>query len=131
MSTAPGAPDGSPHIPQPAATPEDLRAALVALASQSLATFDAQRAEAERAARGQVSSVPLRRFCEQWAVYVAIERHPDAAMRLRALEARAAETDNLDEARRTVAEFGRIVDMACAEAGLDITHSDEPLPKSS
>jgi hypothetical protein len=117
MSTAPGAPVGTPHIPRLAADPEELRAALVAVAPHSLETFDAQHAEAERAARRQVSSVPLRRFCEQWAVYVAIERHPDAAMRLRALEARAAETDDLEEARRSVAEIGRILDMACTEAG--------------
>ncbi len=61
----------------------------------------------------------MRRFVGQWAVYVAVERHPDRAARLRALEARAAETDDIHEARELAAEIGRILDKACAEAGID------------
>lgn len=61
----------------------------------------------------------MRRFVGQWAVYVAVERHPDCAARLRTLEARAAETDDVLEARELVAEIGCILDTACAEAGID------------
>jgi hypothetical protein len=113
-----GSADGGPLVPQPAATPEELRAALVALAPQYLAAFDDERTETVRASREQVSAEPLRRFCEQWAVRVAVERHPGTAARLRTLESRAAETEDLAEAREIVAEIGRILDMAFAEAGI-------------
>lgn len=94
------------RIAQPASTPEELRAALALIAPDSLPTFDAERATALRQSRERVSAAPMRRFVGQWAVYVAIERHPDRAARLRTLEARAA-------------EIGRILDKACAEAGID------------
>ncbi|WP_258534786.1 hypothetical protein [Streptomyces sp. PT12] len=61
----------------------------------------------------------MRRFAGQWAVYVAVERAPDRAARLCALEARAAETDDLDEARAIAAEIGVILDTAVAEAGVE------------
>jgi hypothetical protein len=60
----------------------------------------------------------MRRFVGQWAVYVAIERHPEQAGRLRELEARAAVVDDLDEAHEITAEVGRILDAACVEAGV-------------
>ena len=60
----------------------------------------------------------MRRFVGQWAVYVAIERHPERAARLRELEARAGDVDDVDEARMITAEIGHILDAACAEAGV-------------
>ncbi|NUS87828.1 MAG: hypothetical protein HOY75_35270 [Streptomyces sp.] len=107
------------RIAQPASTPEELRAALALIAPDALPTFDSERAAALRQSREQVSAAPMRRFVGQWAVYVAVERHPDRAARLRALEARAAETDDIHEARELAAEIGRILDKACAEAGID------------
>ncbi|MFI1336997.1 DUF6247 family protein [Streptomyces sp. NPDC020845] len=107
------------RIAQPASTPEELRAALALIAPDALPTFDAERAAALRQSREQVSAAPMRRFVGQWAVYVAVERHPDRAARLRALEARAAETGDIHEARELAAEIGRILDTACAEAGID------------
>jgi hypothetical protein len=71
-----------------------------------------------QASREQVSAGPLRRFCEQWAVRVAVERHPEAAARLRTLEGRVAATDDLTEAREIVAEIGNILHVAFAEAGI-------------
>lgn len=119
MSTAAHSGSGDSVTPQPASTPEGLRAALAQLAPDALPTFDAERSAALQQAREQVSAAPMRRFVGQWAVYVALERHPQRAARLRTLEARAAETESLEEARAIAAEIGRILDTACAEAGIE------------
>ncbi|MEU9177861.1 DUF6247 family protein [Streptomyces sp. NPDC048550] len=84
---------------QPASTPEGLRSALALLAPETPATFDAERAIALQQAREQVSAAPMRRFVGQWAVYVAVERHPERAARLHELEARATRAADLSEAR--------------------------------
>ncbi|MCC3652432.1 DUF6247 family protein [Streptomyces sp. S07_1.15] len=107
------------RIAQPASTPEELRAALAVIAPDALPTFDAERAAALQQSREQVSAAPMRRFVGQWAVHVAVERHPERAARLRALEARAAETEDIGQAREIAAEIGRILDEACAEAGIN------------
>ncbi|MGO4458665.1 hypothetical protein AB4039_15365 [Streptomyces sp. M-16] len=60
-----------------------------------------------------------RRFVGQWAVYVAVERHPERAARLHALEAGATQAGDLSEARAIAAEIGHIIDVACAEAGIE------------
>ncbi|WP_369172165.1 DUF6247 family protein [Streptomyces sp. R28] len=119
MSTAAQPGSGDSVAAQPASTPEDLRATLAQLAPDALSTFDAERSAALQQAREQVSAAPMRRFVGQWAVYVALERHPERAARLRSLEARAATTERLEEARTIAAEIGRILDMACAEAGVE------------
>ncbi|MFD7628942.1 DUF6247 family protein [Streptomyces sp. NPDC059851] len=119
MSTAPEHPS-EPAGPQPPATAEDLRAVLARLAPDAVPTFDAERATAVARAREQVSSAPMRRFLRQWALYVAIERHPDQAARLRALEERAAHAATPAEAAAIAAEIGRILDEAAAEAGIPL-----------
>ncbi|MFJ6722294.1 MULTISPECIES: DUF6247 family protein [unclassified Streptomyces] len=117
MTTAPEPPHG-PGLPQPAGRPEELRATLTRIAPDAVATFDAERAEAVARARQEVSSAPMRRFLRQWALHVAIERHPEQAARLRLLEAMAAKVTDLEEARAIAAEIGQILDKAAAEAGL-------------
>ncbi|MFD5892339.1 DUF6247 family protein [Streptomyces sp. NPDC060334] len=115
-----------PHrgdVPQPATTVEELRAALTRIAPDAVATFDAERAAAVASARQEVSSAPMRRFLRQWALTVAIERHPDLAARLRHLEARAAHVTDREEGRMIAAEIGRILDKAAAEAG--VSHGEE------
>ncbi|WP_258572786.1 DUF6247 family protein [Streptomyces sp. KM273126] len=119
MSAAAQSGPGDSVAPQPAGTPEDLRAALAQLAPDALPTFDAERSVALQQARERVSAAPMRRFVGQWAVYVALERHPERAARLRSLESRTAATESLEEARTIAAEIGRILDMACAEAGVE------------
>ncbi|MEW1804359.1 hypothetical protein [Streptomyces virginiae] len=57
------------------------------------------------------------RFLRQWALQIAIERHPDLAARLRHLEARAAHVTDPEDGRMIAAEIGRILDKAAAEAG--------------
>ncbi|MFD7500516.1 hypothetical protein [Streptomyces sp. NPDC059850] len=51
-------------------------------------------------------------------VMAAIARHPARAARLRELEALAANTDDIVQAREAIAEIGRILDAAFAEAGV-------------
>lgn len=109
----------APLIPQPKNAPEDLRAAIAQVAPESLPTFDAERAEALRQARSTGSAAPMQRLVGQWAVYVAIERHPQRAARLRRLESAAEHADTDEEALAAVSEIGRILDLAFAEAGLD------------
>ncbi|MFC9817814.1 DUF6247 family protein [Streptomyces virginiae] len=116
MSTAAEHPHG--WTPQPPATVEELRAALTRIAPDAVATFDAERAAAVARAREQVSSAPMHRFLRQWALQIAIERHPDLAARLRHLEARAAHVTDPEDGRMIAAEIGRILDKAAAEAGL-------------
>ncbi|MGW7063232.1 DUF6247 family protein [Streptomyces sp. NPDC054904] len=70
-------PAGAGGVPRPAATVEELRAALTRIAPDAVATFDAERAAAVARARQEVSSAPMRRFLRQWALHVALERHPD------------------------------------------------------
>ncbi|MBO3679046.1 hypothetical protein [Streptomyces sp. NEAU-YJ-81] len=61
----------------------------------------------------------LRLIVAQWAVDLALARYPIRAARLRELEAMAARSEDLVEARRTVAEIGRILDEAFTEAGIE------------
>lgn len=117
MSTAAEHPH-SAGVPQSAATPEELRATLARLAPDAVATFDAERAAAVARARAEVSAAPMRRFLRQWALTVAIERHPDLAARLRRLEALAGHVTDVEEGRMIATEIGRILDKAAAEAGL-------------
>ncbi|MFJ3926181.1 hypothetical protein [Streptomyces sp. NPDC090022] len=65
---------------------------------------------------GAEQAAAVARARRQWALYLAIERHPDLAARLRHLEARAAHITDPEEGRAVVAEIGRILDRAAAEA---------------
>lgn len=107
-----------PVIPQPKATAEELRAALVRIAPSLVAAYDAERTAAMEAARAQVDAAPMRRFLRQWALTVAIKRHPARAARLGELEDRAAQVDDLTEARAIATEVAAIQAEAAAEAGL-------------
>ncbi|MCG0288661.1 hypothetical protein [Streptomyces sp. PSAA01] len=71
-------------------------------------------------------TVQLRLIVAQWAVGLALTRYPIRAARLRELEAIAARSEDLVEARRAVAEIGRILDEAFAEAGIERSLHDRP-----
>ncbi|GAA0340925.1 DUF6247 family protein [Streptomyces blastmyceticus] len=118
MSTAATEEPDTPLIPQPANTPEALRAAVAKVMPASLTTFDAERVEALREARSTGNAGPMRRLVGQWAVYVAIERHPKRAARFHYLEAAADQADTDEEALTAASELGHILDQAFAEAGL-------------
>ncbi len=62
---------------------------------------------------------PLRLIVAQWAVDVALARYPIRAARPRELEAMATRSEDLAQARRAVAEIGRILDEAITEAGIE------------
>ncbi|AGP61320.1 MULTISPECIES: DUF6247 family protein [Streptomyces] len=108
-----------PLIPQPKTTAEDLRAALVQIAPNQVAAFDAERTAAVEAARSQVDAAPMRRFLRRWALTVAIERVPARAARLSELEARAGQVEELAEGRAIAAEVAAIHAEAAAEACID------------
>ncbi|MEU2086846.1 DUF6247 family protein [Streptomyces albus] len=108
-----------PLIPQPKATAEELRAALAQVSPSQVAAFDADRTAAVEAARTQVDAAPMRRFLRRWALTVAIERVPARAARLRELEARAEQVEDLAEGRTIAAEVAAIQAEAAAEAGID------------
>ncbi|AEM84062.1 DUF6247 family protein [Streptomyces violaceusniger] len=108
-----------PLIPQPKTTAEDLRAALVQIAPNQVAAFDAERTAAVEAARSQVDAAPMRRFLRRWALTVAIERVPARAVRLSELEATAGQVEELAEGRAIAAEVAAIHTEAAAEACID------------
>ncbi|MGR3935267.1 DUF6247 family protein [Streptomyces sp. BRA346] len=96
---------------------EYLRAALAHASPNQLAAFDTEWTAAVEAARGQVDAAPLRRCLRHWALTVAIERVPARAVRLRELEARAGQVEDLAEGRAIAAEVAAIHACAAAEAG--------------
>jgi hypothetical protein len=72
--------------------------------------------EATTNAQQTQSLAPLRAFVHSWAVFVAIERHPERAARLRELE-RIVDSGE-QEPGDAIAEIQRIREAAEAEAGL-------------
>lgn len=107
---------GSPRIPQPPETVSALRQAVAQVAPAALPAFTRELDEAADLARQGSDLSPLRRFTAQWAVFVQIERHPQAAQRFRELED-LAESGDAQQARRAAAELGRILDDARASLG--------------
>ncbi|MFK4064544.1 hypothetical protein [Streptomyces sp. NPDC029674] len=115
MSAQPDEPYG-PLIPMPELTPDALRAAVSRIAPSRVPALTQHLFEATTNAQQTQSLAPLRAFVHSWAVFVAIERRPQRAARLRELErlVNAAEQDPTD----AIAEIRRIRDAAEAEAGL-------------
>ncbi|MFE0191944.1 DUF6247 family protein [Streptomyces sp. NPDC058989] len=108
---------GQPLIPQPPATVAALRQAISQIAPAALPAFTRELDQAADQSRQGSDLAPLQRFIAQWAVYVHIQRRPDAAEDLRRWED-AAESGNAAQARRAAAEIGRILDEAHAAVGL-------------
>ncbi|WP_344258834.1 hypothetical protein [Streptomyces sodiiphilus] len=75
-----------PLIPMPELTPDALRAAVSRIAPGKVPALTRHLFEATANALQIRSLAPLRAFIHSWAVFVAIERHPARAARLRALE---------------------------------------------
>ncbi|UFQ15539.1 MULTISPECIES: hypothetical protein [Streptomyces] len=100
----------------PELTPDALRAAVARIAPSRIPALTQHLFEATTNAQQTQSLAPLRAFIHSWAVFVAIERHPQRAARLRELErlVNAAERDPTD----AIIEIRRIRDEAEAEAGL-------------
>ncbi|MFD7228169.1 DUF6247 family protein [Streptomyces sp. NPDC059881] len=115
MSAQPDGPYG-PLIPMPALTPDALREAVSRIAPSRVPALTRHLFEATTNAQQTQSLAPLRAFVHSWAVFVAIERHPERAARLRELE-RLVDTGEQDPADAIV-EITRIRAAAEAEAGL-------------
>jgi hypothetical protein len=111
-------PDGpyDPLIPMPELTPDALRAAVARIAPSKIPALTQHLFEATSNAQQTQSLAPLRAFVHSWAVFIATERHPERAARLRELEhiVDAGEQDPVE----AIAEIHRIREAAEAEAGL-------------
>ncbi|MDT0452518.1 DUF6247 family protein [Streptomyces hesseae] len=115
MSAQPDGPYG-PLIPMPELSPDALRAAVARIAPSRIPALTQHLFEATTNAQQTQSLAPLRAFVRSWAVFVAIERHPVRAARLRELE-RIVDEGAQDPAE-AMAEIRRIREAAEAEAGL-------------
>ncbi|MGW1375258.1 DUF6247 family protein [Streptomyces sp. NPDC002446] len=115
MSVQPDGPYG-PLIPQPELTPDALRSAVARIAPSRIPALTQHLFEATTSAQQTQTLAPLRAFVHSWGVFVAIERHPERAARLRELE-RIVDRGESDPAA-AIAEIQQIRETAEAEAGL-------------
>ncbi|MGW1072715.1 hypothetical protein [Streptomyces sp. NPDC002537] len=115
MSAQPDGPYG-PLIPMPDLTPDALRAAVARIAPSRLADLTQHLFEATTNAQQLQSFAPLRTFVHYWAVFIAIERHPERAARLRELENAAQAAETGDALGLVLAEIRQILEAAEAEA---------------
>ncbi|MFE7132652.1 hypothetical protein ACFVIM_17515 [Streptomyces sp. NPDC057638] len=115
MSAPPENPYG-PLVPLPELTPEGLRTAVARIAPGQVPALTQHLFEAATNAQRIGSLAPLRTFVHAWAVFVAVQRHPERAARPRALEdlVTAGEKDPGE----AIAEIIRIRATAERETGL-------------
>ncbi|PSJ29854.1 hypothetical protein B7P34_04925 [Streptosporangium nondiastaticum] len=115
MSERPSGPHG-PLIPMPELTPDALWAAVSEIAPSRVPALTRHLFEAATDAQKTGSLAPLRAFAHSWAIFVAVERHPERAARLRELE-RIVDAGEADPAA-VLAEIQSIRETAETEAGL-------------
>ncbi|MFG3101731.1 DUF6247 family protein [Streptomyces sp. NPDC048182] len=106
-----------PLIPMPELTPDALRNAVARIAPSRLPALTQHLFEATTNAQQTQSLAPVRAFLHSWAVFVAIERHPARAERLRQLE-RVVDAGEQDPAE-AIAGIREIREAAEAEVGAD------------
>jgi hypothetical protein len=99
----------------PELTPDALRAAVARIAPSRVPALTQHLFEATTNAQQTQSLAPLRAFVHSWAVFVAVERHPHRAARLRELE-RIVDSGTEDPSD-AIAEILRIRRAAETEAG--------------
>jgi hypothetical protein len=95
-------------------TPDALRVEVVRIAPSRMPASTQHLFEAATNALQTQSLAPLRAYVHSWAVFVAIERHPEHAARLRELE-RVVDAGERDPTA-AIAEIQRIREAAEAEA---------------
>ena len=105
-----------PMVPMPEREPAALRAAVAHLDPSALPKFEADWTAATARARDEYSLFPARYFVEHWFSWVAVERWPQMAARLRACERVVAESSDRAERRAAAAEISQILQQA-QEAG--------------
>ncbi|WP_277441279.1 hypothetical protein [Streptomyces sp. SPB162] len=100
----------------PELVPDALRAAVAKIAPSRVPALTQHVFEATSNAQRTSSLAPLRAFVHSWAVFVAIERIPERAARLRELE--RVVNEGLHDPTAAIAEIQAIREAAEAEAGL-------------
>lgn len=101
-----------PVVPLPAREPAALRAAVARLDPAALARFEADWTAATARARDEYSMLPARYFVEHWFSWVAVQRWPQVAIRLRTCERIVAESQDRAERRAAAAEISQILQQA-------------------
>src|SRR5215469_12871345 len=101
-----------PVMPLPERDPAALRVAVARLDPVALAKFEADWTAATARARDEYSILPVRHFVEHWFTWVAVERWPQLAARLRACERVVAESQDRAERRAAAAEISQILQQA-------------------
>ncbi|WP_375781895.1 hypothetical protein [Streptomyces zingiberis] len=99
----------------PALTAAALRAAVTQVAPTQLPSFVEHLDRAVEQAVTQSTIAPLRTFLLWWGEFVANERHPARAARLRELEAVAEEATDREALHSALAEMRQITDVAQRE----------------
>ncbi len=116
MSEQHSSPTDAPLIPMPALTPSALRSAVAQIAPAHLPAFVEHLDQAVEQASAQSTITPLRSFLTWWGDFVAIQRFPARAIRLRELEQAAETAADRDSARPVLAEIRQIMDAARRES---------------
>jgi hypothetical protein len=101
-----------PIVPLPEREPAALRAAVAKLDTAALAKFESDWTAATTQARDEYSLMPARYFVEHWWNWVAVERWPVLAARLRDCERIVAESPDRNARRAAAAEISEILRRA-------------------
>ena len=117
MSHLPVEGQQQPVVPLPEREPAAIRSAVARLNPAALAKFEADWTAATARARDEYSLLPARYFVEHWFTWVAVERWPQLAARLRACERIVAESKDRTERRAAAAEISQILRQAETATG--------------
>lgn len=104
-----------PLISMPARTPAALRTAIAQIAPAQLPTFGEHLDRAAEQAAAQSTIAPLQGFLQYWGEFVAVQRYPERAARLRRLESAVDTADSAEALAPLVAEIQQILDEARRE----------------
>lgn len=103
-------------IPQPEKTPAAIRTAVARLDRSMLPKFESHWDETMATARQEYSILPVRHFTEHWWMWVAVNRWPELAARLRECERIVADSEDRATRRAASAEIGAILETAAQSA---------------
>ena len=101
-----------PIVPLPERDPAALRAAVAKLDTAALAKSESDWTAATAQARDEYRLMPARYFVEHWWTWVAVERWPALAARLRDCERIVAESADRAARRAAAAEISEILRRA-------------------
>lgn len=104
-----------PLIAMPALTPAALRTAIAQIAPAQLPAFADHLDRAAEQAAAQSTITPLRAFLRYWGEFVAIQRRPERAARLRELESAVEAADTPEELDPLVSEIQQLLAEAQRE----------------